>query len=40
MVGDVTGVVGDVKEATGFLFCCFIEVTMTLVTSVSDGLRD
>jgi hypothetical protein len=23
-----------------FLFCCFIEVTMTVVKSVSDGLRD
>ena len=22
------------------LFCCFIEVTMTVVKSVSDGLRD
>ena len=23
-----------------FFFCCFIEVTMTVVKSVSDGLRD
>jgi hypothetical protein len=23
-----------------FWFCCFIEVTMTVVKSVSDGLRD
>ena len=27
-------------SAGGPIFCCFIEVTMTVVKSVSDGLRD
>ena len=28
------------EDVTDFLFCCFTEVTMTVVKSVSDGLRD
>jgi hypothetical protein len=29
-----------IRRRPDFLFCCFIEVTMTVVKSVSDGLRD
>ena len=28
------------RRRPDFLFCCFIEVTMTVVKSVSDGMRD
>ncbi len=29
-----------IRRRPNFLFCCFIEVTMTVAKSVSDGLRD
>ena len=29
-----------IRRRPDLLFCCFIEVTMTVVKSVSDGLRD
>ena len=29
-----------IRRRPDFLFCCLIEVTMTVVKSVSDGLRD
>ena len=29
-----------IRRRPDFLFCCFIEVTMTVVKSVSAGLRD
>jgi hypothetical protein len=29
-----------IRRRPDFLVCCFIEVTMTVVKSVSDGLRD
>ena len=29
-----------IRRRPDFLFCCFIEVTMTVAKSVSDGLRD
>jgi hypothetical protein len=28
-----------IRRRPDFLFCCFIEVTMTVVESLSDGLR-
>ena len=30
----------SIRRRPDFLFCCFIEVTKTVVKSVSDGLRD
>jgi hypothetical protein len=30
----------NIRRRPDFLFCCFIEVTMTVVKSVSDGLRE
>ena len=30
----------SIRRRPDFLFCCFIDVTMTVVKSVSDGLRD
>jgi hypothetical protein len=29
-----------IRRRPDFLFCCLIEFTMTVVKSVSDGLRD
>jgi hypothetical protein len=37
---EVTMTVTMIRRRPDFLFCCFIEVTMTVVKSVSDGLRD